>query len=176
MSITTLLAKLQARYVQLVNTGTLALIVFLLGLIFGTLARNITKRALHEIKLDYALKKTLGTPIHAEKTISTTIAYLIYTASLIMALARLGIPTHTLTIISLLLLGGVLAAFLVAFKNKAPPRRKSTKDQKETLAALWFVNKLQASTTKAPHRKGKNNTKNHLRRRRKNGKNKQNRS
>lgn len=101
------------------NQIAIAVVILLIGLTLGLVARKILKKLLQELEVDKTLKK-LGKDYPLERRLSNLAAYLIYLITLIIFLNQLGIASLVLYILGgiVLLLGG--AIFILGVKDFLP--------------------------------------------------------
>ena len=93
---------------NLINRLIITFIIILIGFIIGRLLSKFTRKILKELELNSLFKKATGMKLKIEQTIATSIKYLIYFITLIMALDQLGI-----TGIVLYLLAGAVFIILI---------------------------------------------------------------
>jgi len=96
-----------------------AVVILLIGFIFGRLVSKIIYRVLNEIELDKTLKK-VGINFALEKAISSIFSYIIYVISIILALNELGLTTTILNIISVAAIIFIILSVLIAIKDFIP--------------------------------------------------------
>jgi small-conductance mechanosensitive channel len=97
-----------------------ALIIFFIGYIIGKLVGKLLKQILHQFNLDVFFKKTLDIKFSIESLLSAFISYLIYFASLIMALNQLTQSTLILTIIFTGIISLVVISIILSIKDFIP--------------------------------------------------------
>lgn len=97
-----------------------AFLVVILGLIIGQISSNIIKRFLKSMELNKILEDQLKIKLQLEKYLASTIKYIIYFATAIIALNTIGIPTRVLQIILIIFLILIILFIILAFKDWLP--------------------------------------------------------
>jgi small-conductance mechanosensitive channel len=97
-----------------------AIIILILGFVFGRIAGKLVQRVLHEIELNLIIKKATGVKLGLEELIVKVLTYFIYFISIIWALNELGLTTTILTMISGAALIIIIVSVLLAIKDFIP--------------------------------------------------------
>ncbi len=109
------LAETSAFIVNLVA----ALLILVLGIIFGNLGGKLIKKLLHEFELNRILKES-GMKISVEELSSNFVKYIIYFIGIIWALSQLGLATTVLEVILIIILIILVIFIILAFKDFVP--------------------------------------------------------
>jgi len=96
-----------------------ALLILILGVIFGNLAGKIIKKILHELELNRVLKEA-GLKISIEELTASFVKYIIYFIGIIWALSQLGLATTVLEILLIIILIILVIFIILAFKDFVP--------------------------------------------------------
>ena len=96
------------------------IIILFIGLIIGRIVGKVIYRVLHELNLNKIVRKTAKLKISLEKIVSNFVAYIIYFATIIMALTNLGISTTVLNIIIIALIVIVIIIFFFVIRDFFP--------------------------------------------------------
>ncbi len=96
------------------------LVIFFVGFIVGKLLGKLTTKILHQLSLDYLLKKALGIRFSVEDVIGAFVTYFIYFISLIMALNQLGLTTTMFTIIFTAIIVLIVVSVILSIKDFIP--------------------------------------------------------
>ncbi|MFH1455611.1 MAG: mechanosensitive ion channel domain-containing protein [archaeon] len=96
-----------------------ALLILILGVIFGNLTGKIIKKILHELELNRVLKEA-GLKISIEELTASFVKYIIYFIGIIWALSQLGLATTVLEILLIIILVILVIFIILAFKDFVP--------------------------------------------------------
>jgi len=102
----------------LFNIG-IALIILLIGFVIGKLAGRIVTKFLHEFELN-RITQTAGIKRPFEGLIGSLVSYIIYFATIIMALNQLNITSIVLYIILITVIVVIVISFLLSIKDFLP--------------------------------------------------------
>ncbi|MBS3167548.1 mechanosensitive ion channel [Candidatus Woesearchaeota archaeon] len=97
-----------------------AFLILILGAIIAEVLSNILKKFIKGSGITNALEKQLKLKIPIEKYTASILKYIIYFATIIIALSRLGIPTKTLKIILIVIVILIIIFIILAFKDWLP--------------------------------------------------------
>ncbi|MAF51350.1 MAG: hypothetical protein CMH64_04645 [Nanoarchaeota archaeon] len=97
-----------------------AIAILLIGILFARFLSKLTNKILKEVKLNDILKEEFGIKLPLEEFFSRVIEYLIYFATIIMALNQLGLTTIILYIILVVILVIIIVLIILAFKDFMP--------------------------------------------------------
>ncbi len=97
-----------------------ALLIIFVGFIVGRLAGLAVKRVLHELNIDKNLRKATGYRVSFERFLASVTSFLIYAASIIMALNHIGLTTVVLTVIASAIVIMLVVSFLLAVRDFLP--------------------------------------------------------
>jgi small conductance mechanosensitive channel len=97
-----------------------AIIILIIGFVFGRIAGRLLQKVFHEIELNTILKKATGIKIALEEVISKIVTYFIYFIAIIWALNELGLTTTILTMVSGAALVLILVSMLLVIKDFIP--------------------------------------------------------
>jgi len=86
-------------YSPLFSKVIISVIILLIGLTVGRIVNRIVKRILNELELDSMIKKTTKIKSSIENMIAALLAYIIYFATIIVALEEIGVSTTAFNII-----------------------------------------------------------------------------
>src|SRR3989344_809304 len=97
-----------------------ALLVLLLGLLIANIVNNTLRRILRNIEINRIIHEQLNLKISAEEFSSSVLKYLIYFATVIIALNQLGFSTKVLQMVFIVFLVIVVVFVILSFKDFAP--------------------------------------------------------
>jgi small-conductance mechanosensitive channel len=97
-----------------------ALLILFIGLIIGRISGVLLKRVLHSINTDKNVRRVLNVKLSFEKLLSQILSWLVYVATIIMALNHLGLTTAILTIITAVLIIILALSLLLAVRDMLP--------------------------------------------------------
>ncbi len=97
-----------------------AVIILLSGIILARITGKVTKRALHELELNGALRQTLNRNIPAEEMVSWLVTSFIYLVFFIIALDKIGLNTFVLNVLAIVILFVVFLSIILAIYETLP--------------------------------------------------------
>ncbi len=102
----------------ILNLAT-AILILVLGLIFGSVGKKIVKRLLEEFEIGKILKKE-GVKLNVVDFFAESFKYVIYFIAIIWALTEIGLSTIVFQIILGLILTMLVVFLVLAFKDFIP--------------------------------------------------------
>lgn len=92
------------------NIGVVAIVILLIGLALGILAKKLVYRFLKDLNFNH-LGPKIGTTVDLEALVSSLVSYVIYLISIILFLDQLQIRTIAIVLV----VAGILLLFLLTF-------------------------------------------------------------
>jgi len=97
-----------------------AILIGLIGAILARLLSKLVYKILHNLDMNRILKKQLRIKIPIEETVSSLIKYVIYFATVVLAINQLGITMLSLYIILIAFLVFILVLIILSIKDFIP--------------------------------------------------------
>lgn len=96
-----------------------ALLIIIVCLVMGLLAKKLIKKILHELEIDKILQDE-GVKLPVEDFVATITKYLIYFIGVVWALTEIGLATTILYMLLLVILVLIVIFIILAFKDFVP--------------------------------------------------------
>ncbi len=107
-------------FMPTLNNIVLFFLILFIGFLVGKIAGRLVRRLLSDIKADVSIRRIAGGKLSLEKGASALASFLIYAASIILALNAVGLTTTVLEIILAILVLAILVSAFLALRDVIP--------------------------------------------------------